>query len=257
MKFQGIILKKYQVKYYECKECGYLFTEEPYWLEEAYDSSILKSDIGYTSRNINYTQRLLPILSKLKIKKSKCLDYGGGYGLFTRLMRDSGYDFYCYDKYTNNIFSEAFNDIKLKTKYKLITCFEVFEHLPNPVEELEKLLEIGKIIIFTTELLTKNYETLDEWWYFNPREGQHISFYTIESLKRLGLRYEMNFYTDGKSLHIFTSKIFKENILNDKLGVKFFKEVYNKIILKKRKSLLNNDYLTLIKNMEGTIKELD
>ncbi len=42
------------------------------------------------------------------------LDYAGGYGVFTRLMRDIGFDFYWHDPYTQNLFANGFEkDIKL------------------------------------------------------------------------------------------------------------------------------------------------
>ena len=40
------ILRKYDVDYFECPYCGFIQTEEPYWLTEAYSSAITSSDIG-------------------------------------------------------------------------------------------------------------------------------------------------------------------------------------------------------------------
>ena len=48
----AIILNKYNVQYYRCYNCGYICTEEPYWLEEAYSSAIANTDIGLISRNV-------------------------------------------------------------------------------------------------------------------------------------------------------------------------------------------------------------
>ena len=36
------------------------------------------------------------------------VDYGGGYGLLVRLMRNSGFDFYRYDPYCANFFAKGF-----------------------------------------------------------------------------------------------------------------------------------------------------
>jgi len=38
--FNSVILKKYNINYYYCANCGFLQTEEPYWLNEAYGDSI-------------------------------------------------------------------------------------------------------------------------------------------------------------------------------------------------------------------------
>ena len=50
--FGGKILGKYDIKYYHCSNCGFVQTEEPYWLDEAYSRSINVSDVGYMMRNI-------------------------------------------------------------------------------------------------------------------------------------------------------------------------------------------------------------
>ncbi len=44
--FTAKVLGKYDVQYYQCVITGFIQTEEPYWLEEAYSSAITKLDIG-------------------------------------------------------------------------------------------------------------------------------------------------------------------------------------------------------------------
>ena len=55
--FSGHILNKYNIKYHYCENCGFLQTEEPYWLDESYAESINISDTGYMQRNINLSER--------------------------------------------------------------------------------------------------------------------------------------------------------------------------------------------------------
>ena len=63
-------------------------------------------------------------------KNEKFLDYGGGSGLFVRLMREKGFNFYYYYKYSLNIFAKGFEvDLKNNFSFEVITVFEVFEHL--------------------------------------------------------------------------------------------------------------------------------
>lgn len=50
--FKTKILNKYDISYFHCKHCGFLQTEEPYWLDEAYAESINMSDTGYMQRNL-------------------------------------------------------------------------------------------------------------------------------------------------------------------------------------------------------------
>jgi len=54
--FTSKILKKYDVKYFKCNNCGYLFTEDPFWLDEAYSRSINLSDSGLLDRNMYFSK---------------------------------------------------------------------------------------------------------------------------------------------------------------------------------------------------------
>jgi hypothetical protein len=46
------VLGRYQVQYYQCRRCGSLQTEEPYWLPEAYGDDVHPEDRGYLKRNL-------------------------------------------------------------------------------------------------------------------------------------------------------------------------------------------------------------
>ena len=133
--FTSEILHKYKIKYYHCENCGFLQTEEPHWLEESYSESINVSDTGYMQRNITQSQKLTIFLDLFFDKNSMFLDYAGGYGVFVRIMRDIGFDFYWDDKFTTNLFSKGF-EYDSKTKIDAVTTFESFEHFVNPMEEI-------------------------------------------------------------------------------------------------------------------------
>jgi len=92
--FKAKILDKYEIKYYYCLECGFINTEKPYWLDEAYKNPINKTDTGILSRNINLSRITSLIIYFNYDKKGVFLDYAGGHGTFTRLMRDIGFDFF-------------------------------------------------------------------------------------------------------------------------------------------------------------------
>src|ERR1700744_1886540 len=119
--FTATILNKHQVKFYRCNETGFIQTEDPYWLEEAYSSAITKLDIGLLYRNINLSNTVDKVLVKyFDAKANTFLDYAGGYGVFTRLMRDKGFKFYSTDKYCQNLFAEYFdlNTLPANTPFK-------------------------------------------------------------------------------------------------------------------------------------------
>ena len=218
--FTSLVLQKYSVDYFRCPHCSFLQTEEPYWLDEAYSRSINLSDTGLLDRNI-YFSKVLSVLIYFCFNKSKSfLDYAGGYGVFTRLMRDVGYDFYWHDPYTQNLFANGFEkDIKSDSKFELITSFEVFEHLVNPKEEIEKMLSYSKTIVFSTELLPKEIPDPNEWWYYGFNHGQHISFYSEKTLHALANLFKLNYY-NVNGIHILTERKFNNTtlVLMKKLG---------------------------------------
>ncbi len=211
--FTSKLLNKYEVKYFKCNQCGYLFTEDPFWLNEAYKRSINLSDTGLIMRNIYFSQILSVIIYFNFNKNAPFLDYAGGYGIFTRLMRDVGFDFYWHDPYTQNLFANGFEkDVNDSTKYELITAFEVFEHFINPNEELTKMIKLSDTIVLSTELLPQPIPDPKNWWYYGFEHGQHVSFYSKETLKYLAEQFEMNYY-DVNGIQIFTKKKLNNKIL--------------------------------------------
>ncbi|MCS7232157.1 MAG: class I SAM-dependent methyltransferase [Elusimicrobiota bacterium] len=202
--FAATILKKYNIKYYFCDNCGFLQTEEPYWLDEAYSEPISISDTGYLQRNLYLSQKMTILLSIFFNKEASFLDYGGGYGVFVRLMRDIGFDFYWYDKYATNIFARGF-EYKDDMEIEAITSFETFEHFVNPLDEIKSMIRISKNIIFTTELLPYPIPKPQEWWYYGLNHGQHISFYSKRTLQYIAKKFNLNYYGMG-SLHLLTNK---------------------------------------------------
>ncbi|MBD2609422.1 FkbM family methyltransferase [Scytonema hofmannii FACHB-248] len=204
---QGILLGKYEVDYFKCSNCGFIQTEEPYWIEEAYSDAIAKTDVGLVFRNNNLSRQAAHIIYHLFNHDAKFLDYGGGYGLFVRMMRDFGFNFYWSDKFCTNLFAKGFElDEAVSDSYELVTAFEVFEHFVNPTEEIENILKFSRNVLFSTELLPENNPKPNEWWYYAPHEGQHISIYTLETLSKIADKYDLNLYSNGSSLHLLTEK---------------------------------------------------
>lgn len=203
-KFDGTILKKYNVKYYYCPHCEHLQTEKPYWLEEAYYEPIASEDTGIIQRNLNNRVTTASVLSCFYDIDDKFLDYAGGYGLFVRLMRDVGFDFVWDDKYTQNLFARGF-EYKSDDKIAFMTAFEVLEHLEEPMEELEKMFKIAPEILFTQTILPNPIPEPDKWWYYSLSSGQHISFYTNKTLDIIAETFgKKHLYFNEH--HLFTSK---------------------------------------------------
>ena len=205
--FSALLLKKYSVKYFQCPQCGYLQTEEPFWLEEAYQTSINYSDTGMMMRSLWHKNIAATLIYFLFNKKGQFLDYGGGYGVFVRLMRDIGFDYYWQDKHTENLFAKGFELTEITNKkFELLTCFEAFEHFIEPTKELEKLLKTSRNILLSTEFIPEPLPRPDQWWYFSPEHGQHIGFFQKKTFEYLAKKNNLYFYTNGQNLHLLTEK---------------------------------------------------
>jgi hypothetical protein len=202
-----LVLQRYTVEYYQCTQCGFIQTENPYWLAEAYDSAITNSDVGLVQRNIEMAPTVSLIIKSLFAAKRSFIDYGGGYGLFVRLMRDRGLDFFWHDPYCENFFAKHFDaDLSRKQHYELLTAFEVMEHLVEPWTTLNSMQALSENILFTTFLVPDPAPPLDAWWYYGAEHGQHISLYTLESLRHLSQKLGLNLYTNNVNIHLLTSK---------------------------------------------------
>ena len=224
--FKAQILKKYEVQYYHCSKCDFVQTENPYWLKESYEDSINTSDTGLLSRNL-YLARLTSILIYLFFDKTKkFLDFAGGYGIFTRLMRDIGFDFYWSDKYSENLLSKGF-EYKENGEYQLLTSFETFEHFDEPSSEIENMLKMSKNIIFSTELFSGKPPKPNEWDYYGLGHGQHISLYSRKTLEFIAKKYGLHFYSNGRNFHLLTERkinrlIFKFSLKLNRFGLYHF-----------------------------------
>lgn len=207
---KGTILKKHEIQYFKCEHCGFVQTEQPYWLAEAYSDAIANIDIGPVNRSVQCSEKAMALIVSFFRAHEKFIDYGGGYGIFVRMMRDRGLNFFYYDKYCENILAKNF-EASRGERYELLTAFEVFEHLENPVEELNEMLSFSKNIFFTTELMPLNYPKPNEWWYYALDYGQHISFFTPRSLRILAERANLYFYSNG-FYHLITEKRISEKL---------------------------------------------
>jgi hypothetical protein len=259
--FKKSILNRYDVQYFCCPNCFFLQTEDPFWLNEAYLSPFTKTDTGLLARPLRISRVLENSILKHFIPESQFLDFGGGNGILVRLMRDLGFDFYRSDKFAENIYSIYFDisDIPIENRtFELVTAIEVVEHLPNPLITFAELFSFSESLFFSTFLQPARKTDIENWWYLSPFHGQHISFYHRKTLEYIASKFNKNLYSDGKELHIMTSKNLQDvNFGSEELifetgpyklknrAISMLNKVYNKIfkpIAKvKRESLTMKD----------------
>jgi hypothetical protein len=242
-----LVRRKHIARLMQCTACGFIFAKDPHWLAEAYAEPINRSDTGYVWRNIRCRERVCSLLEASPIDgNGKFLDYAAGYGMFVRLMRDSGYDFRWADAYCQNLFSRGFEADLASEHYEAVTAFEILEHLPNPLEEVKKLAKLATTLIFTTTLLPEPAPQPDKWWYYAPEYGQHIAFYSRRSLECLAeqIGYHLNSNVD---FHVLSSKDIRFEVPPRRRSRIFFWQRSRGHQASKRPSLIQPDHETMVK----------
>ena len=199
-----VVLGHHRARYRRCSACGFVFVVDPDWLDEAYaDHAIAALDTGIVVRNL-WLADAVDTLLRWRFRDARtALDYGAGTGLFVRLMRDRGHDFHWSDPHCENLFALGF-EAGERDVFDFATCFEVVEHLPDPLPVFRQLVARAPSLIFSTELLPEHHNRPGEWHYYAPETGQHVGFFTTASLQALAQKLGRHFASDGRMLHAFT-----------------------------------------------------
>jgi len=135
--------------------------------------------------------RIIPCLSK----DFKVLDYGCGSGFTASYLRYRfGWDTVCYDRYTMppfspNRFFRDWEEVVRNGPYHLVIASEVFEHFIHPKEQIIQIRDVLRedyaFVLITTGLYIPGKRN-QGWNYLAPRSGQHVSFYSRESIQEVG-----------------------------------------------------------------------
>ena len=199
---EGLVLGRHHVRYHLCDSCDHWFTDEPWWLAEAYSAAISAADTGLVLRNTMVARDLTAVLGGL-FDDGPFVDWAGGYGMLVRLMRDAGFDFRWADAYAENLLARGF-DWTPGGRSEAVTAIEVLEHVPDPVGFVQECLDGAgtDTIIFSQEL---HHGPDQDWWYLTPATGQHISFYTSRTLSVMGERLGLHLHSSPR-LHMLTRR---------------------------------------------------
>lgn len=200
------------VYYYWCGDCR--FCHAPWmagWSHAQFSERIYNSDYALVdpdyldARPRANAQSLLATFGKAG-KTIRHLDYGGGAGLMSRLLGEAGWHSSSYDPFVQKAVDPA-----SLGRFDLITVYEVFEHVPDPVAlvaTLASLLSSDGIVLFSTVLNDSQIVAGQrlQWWYAAPRNG-HISLYSGKSLAVLGATQDFGFASFSDGFHMYYRQI--------------------------------------------------
>ena len=201
--FELQVLGKYQAEYWQCTNCRFIYIVDPFWLEESFASELNDLDIGSVDRCIVMADFVEVLIRSLKSPKSRFLDWGGGYGLLSRIMRDRGLDFVSHDIYTRALFVES-SSISNSEIFEVVTMSEVALHLTDPVPVFKKIMESTNTLVFTAVIAPEVVP--NDWWYLMPDTGQHVAIYHEESLQALAEQLGVQVTSDGRFFHVLHRK---------------------------------------------------
>jgi SAM-dependent methyltransferase len=201
----SFIHKKTNISYYHCKACEYIFKspecyqdfetqKERYNLHENNEK-----DAGY----IAYFQRFLDFMLPFVGNPKNALDFGcGRTSLLATLLEKEGIE--C-DYYDPIYYPDT---LKTSKKYDLIVSTEVFEHLHQPKEVFESLLEKlnrGGYLAIQTEFHSNKEESFQKWWY--PQDSTHIVFFRVQTFKVLCEKYGCSYVGDNAKNMVVMQKV--------------------------------------------------
>lgn len=200
--FTATVLRR-SVSYHECMRCGYVQTQDPDWLDEAYANALNTADTGIVRRSVRSTRIVAGVMTLLGSLHRPMLDFAGGSGLLVRMLRDLGIDARWHDPHCDNVFARGFEQ-PAGERVALVTAFEVLEHMVHPVQELQRLAATTDAMLCSTELAPTPTPGPDDWWYYGRDHGQHIGFFRVPTLQHIARQLGWHLQTDGRSFHLFT-----------------------------------------------------
>ena len=182
------VLGRHDVRYFHCPACDLMQTEAPYWLDEAYARRGPSLDTGAIQRTQNNAELVRAVATLLNVKPGQpCLDCGAGPGILVRAMRDAGFDFRWQDRYAQNLFAQGFEG-SINEPHRLVTAFEVWEHLPDVAPALETFFAPRHDFLLVSTFLHRGGHR-DNWWYYVPETGQHVAFFSGRTMRHVAERF--------------------------------------------------------------------
>jgi SAM-dependent methyltransferase len=199
------------VYYRRCGACGFLFSDSfDDWTDadfqrHIYNDAYTTVDPDYAATRPAGSAAVVAQLFGASKTSLRILDYGGGNGKLSKLLRADGFsDVETYDPFTPEYARPP------ETTFDLVTCFETFEHLPDPnagIADISERLADPGLVLFTTLVQPENFDRFRmAWWYIAPRNG-HISIFTRRALALAWQRHGFSFGSIDDNRHVAFRKL--------------------------------------------------
>ncbi|MEX0351418.1 MAG: class I SAM-dependent methyltransferase [Paracoccaceae bacterium] len=190
--FEHDVLGRHIARYYLDESIGYIWVDQPTWLEEAYSDAIAITDTGILSRNLANIDTVSFAMRFNGLAEVRSIDLGAGYGLFVRGMRDFGLDFHWSDLYAKNLIARGFEADD--GGYEVAAAFEVLEHLENPLGFLREARHKFRYntLFFSATCFDETNIPGPDWWYWAFETGQHISFFSKRALDFIATELQLH-----------------------------------------------------------------
>lgn len=214
------------IYYRRCGKCGFLFTDafddwdQDQFKRHIYNDGYRVVDPDYETARPRANGELVVQLWGAHKEQTRVLDYGGGNDAFCAVLRANGFPAATsYDPMTPQYAQLP------EGKFDLVTCFETFEHLPDPAAGIAVILnhvaESG-FIFYSTYTQPAEFDKIGlSWWYVGPRNG-HISLFSKEALAVAWGRhgYRNVSLTENAHLAFRTMPPFAEHLSNQAKAVR-------------------------------------
>ena len=175
--------------------------KQDYFIKEGYtfdDYGYGNYDLTAHLRDKTFMRWYDGMESNLLLKTGMALDVGCATGRFLKLLAGKGWDvkgieldrgmFEMLRKQGKDVDNTPLEFYHTDRKFRLITVFDVVEHLPEPGNDIKKLSEIlddkGSIVIVTPDIDSLQRKIFcKRWFQFKPKE--HISYFSKDTIERI------------------------------------------------------------------------
>ncbi len=193
------------IYYRRCGNCAFLFTDAfDDWTVEQFKAHIYNEeyklvDPDYSDfRARGNAGAVVRLWGPLR-RETRVLDFGGGNDTLCTVLREAG--FAAAVTYDPMVPQHAERPVG---KFDLVTSFETFEHLPDPLAGVRSIVELTAdpgLVFFSTLLQPADFDRQRlNWWYVGPRNG-HVSLFSRQALALAWERYGYRVASLGDNFH--------------------------------------------------------